>query len=143
MPPKSQIPTHTPTQFDTSNFAIVIPACAGMTREQVTNPALSYHPVPTTHENCIFAGPGIAPPLRRGELCSATETYQCPPPHTGPRANKVCVGGYLWGRGGRAKRDGGWGNTSNKSRVTSNQNGACAPFLYQFPHCNGCIAHAV
>ena len=26
MPPKSQIPPHTPTQCDTSNFAIVIPA---------------------------------------------------------------------------------------------------------------------
>ena len=86
----------------------------------------------------------------------ATGTHQCPPPHTGPRANIVCVGGFRaprkqslrgWlfvGAGGcRAKRDGGWGNTSNKSRATSNQNGACAPFLYQFPHCNGCIAHAV
>ena len=26
------------------------------------------HPGPTTHENCIFAGPGIVPPLHRGEL---------------------------------------------------------------------------
>ena len=25
------------------------------------------HPAPTTHENCIFAGPGIGAPLRRGE----------------------------------------------------------------------------
>ena len=30
------------------------------------------HPGPTTHENCIFVGPGIAVPLRRGELYSAT-----------------------------------------------------------------------
>ena len=30
------------------------------------------HPGTTTHENCIFAGPGIVPPLRRGELCPAT-----------------------------------------------------------------------
>ena len=29
---------------------------------------LTDHPGPTTHENCIFAGPGIAAPLRRGEL---------------------------------------------------------------------------
>ena len=26
------------------------------------------HPDTTTHENCIFAGPGHVPPLRRGEL---------------------------------------------------------------------------
>ena len=26
------------------------------------------HPAATTHENCIFVGPGIAAPLRRGEL---------------------------------------------------------------------------
>ena len=32
--------------------------------EQVTNPAVSYHPVPTTHAT-RRAGPGIAPPLQR------------------------------------------------------------------------------
>ena len=34
------------------------------------------HPGTTTHENCIFAGPGIVPPLRRGELYSATVCSQ-------------------------------------------------------------------
>ena len=36
------------------------------------------HPGPTTHENCIFAGPGIVPPLRRGELYSATVRAKFP-----------------------------------------------------------------
>ena len=36
------------------------------------------HPAATTHENCIFVGPGIVPPLRRGELYSATGTHQVP-----------------------------------------------------------------
>ena len=43
-----------------------------------------------------------------------TGTHQCPPPHTGPRANTVCMGG-TWAGGCRAPRDGGWG-----VRVTSN-----------------------
>ena len=34
------------------------------------------HPAPTTHENCIFAGPGIAPPLRRGELRPRRGKYE-------------------------------------------------------------------
>ena len=36
------------------------------------------HPAPTTHENCIFAGPGIAAPLRRGELRPRRERTKFP-----------------------------------------------------------------
>ena len=44
--------------------------------------------------------PGWSNPHRPqfGQHTPVTRTHQCPPHHTGPRANKVCVGGF-WGRG--------------------------------------------
>ena len=37
-----------------------------------------HHPAATTHENCIFVGPGIAAPLRRGELRPQLERTKFP-----------------------------------------------------------------
>ena len=129
------------------------------------NPALSYHPVPLGHPSnggelrpyrrrikFPSAEGWHAPACRGGLIPTAHIVGNVPPrrkrtnahrPTPGPAQTKFAWVVICGGGGCRAKRDGGWGNTSNKSRVTSNQNGACAPFLYQFPHCNGCIAHAV
>ena len=60
------------------------------------------HPGPNTHENCIFAGPGIVPPLHRGE----------PRPYR--RGKK-----FPSAEGCRRSRRGGLSRvTSNESRVT-------------------------
>ena len=52
--------------------------------------------------------PGWSNPHRPqfGQHTPVTRTHQCPPHHTGPRANKVCVGGF-WGRGASRAMTGG------------------------------------
>ena len=62
------------------------------------------HPGPTTHKNCIFAGPGIVPPLRRGELRPRRERTKFP--HRGEHCSAVVwVKPYYYGRRASADRN--------------------------------------
>ena len=57
-----------------------------------------------------------------GQHTPVTRTPQCPPPHTGPRANKVCVGGVYHPKPRR-----------RVTQVTNNQPGLSPRFYITLP----------
>ena len=72
---------------------------------------------PTRH---VARGPVSCHPSNGGELCLQRERTNAHRHTPGPAQTKFAWVVICGGGGCRAKRDGGWGNTSNKSRATSN-----------------------